>query len=56
MSIFIFFNTFVPKGSWKWNPTLEEDYVKSEDSDETDEIMESNRSFNESVSQDVNQA
>ena len=58
MSILIFFNTFLPKGSWKFNPTLEEeDYVKSDESDETNETedkAETNKTFD--VSQDVNQA
>lgn len=54
MSILIFFNTFVPKGSWKFNPTLdEEDYVKP---DEAEDKIETNKIFNESVSQEANQA
>ena len=57
MSIVIFFNTFIPKGSWKLNPALdEEDYVKSDESDETEDKIETNKTFDEPVSQEVNQA
>ena len=58
MSIVIFFNTFIPKGSWKFNPSLDEDYVKSDESDETEDKIETNKTFDEElhVSQEVNQA
>ena len=46
MSILIFFNTFVPKGSWKLNPTLEEeDYVKSDESDESEDKIKADETF-----------
>lgn len=58
MSILIFFNTFVPKGSWKFNPTLdEEDYVKSDVSeDEIDAETNATCDGPQPVTQDANQA
>ena len=59
MSILIFANTFIPKGSWKFNPTLEEDFVQADVSDvaiESEDNVDSNKTFDEQSHKGVNQA
>ena len=59
MSILIFANTFIPKGSWKFNPTLEEEFVQADVSDEaieSEDNVDTNKNFDVTVAQGVNQA